>query len=94
MRTIVLDGGLMPTREAAHAYLAERLGLPKYYGNNLDALSDVLCAEIGLPTRLVVYQREALEESLGAYGAALLDVIRDADNENPYLQVVFDGEDG
>ena len=42
MKTIVLDGLYMNTRETTHTYLAWRLGLPSYYGRNLDALHDVL----------------------------------------------------
>ena len=40
MTTVVVDGGLMTSREAAHDLLAARLGLPEYYGRNLDALYD------------------------------------------------------
>jgi len=90
MRTIVLDGSLMATREEAHAYLSRRLGLPDYYGNNLDALYDILSADLMEPTRLVLYRREALVQSLGAYSAALLAALADAARENPHLQVVFD----
>lgn len=90
MRTIVIDGGLMPTREEAHAYLSRRLGLPDYYGNNLDALYDILSSDFAGPARLVVYRREALEQSLGAYSMALLAALLDAARENPHLQVVFD----
>ena len=39
---IVLDGRAMQTRESAYAYLRERLALPPYFGNNLDALYDAL----------------------------------------------------
>ena len=41
MTTVVVDGGLMTSREAAHDLLAARLGLPEYYGRNLDALYDL-----------------------------------------------------
>lgn len=90
MRTIVLDGSLMSTREEAHGYLSRRLDLPDYCGKNLDALYDVLSADLPEPTRLVIYRREALAQSLGGYGAALLDALADAARENPRLQVVFD----
>ena len=57
MTTVVVDGGLMTSREAAHDLLAARLGLPEYYGRNLDALYDAL-TERGEPTRLVLLHRE------------------------------------
>lgn len=90
MRTIVLDGGLMTSREAVHGYLARRLALPDYYGRNLDALYDILSAGLPEPTRLVVYRREALARSLGGYGEALLDALADAARENPLLELAFD----
>lgn len=90
MRTIVLDGGMMPTREEAHGYLARRLELPDYYGKNLDALYDLLSADLPEPTRLVIYRREVLARSLGGYGGALLDALVDAARENPSLEVAFD----
>ena len=42
MDTIIIDGAAMTTRDAAHSHLALRLGLPDYYGRNLDALYDCL----------------------------------------------------
>lgn len=92
MRTIVIDGGMMFTREAAHDYLSMRLGLPDYYGRNLDALFDAL-SERSDSTRLVIYRRWELEEALGAYGSSLLEAIQDAAKDSPFLQVLYDGED-
>ena len=50
MKTIVLDGGLMPTREEAYAYLTQQLELPDFCGKNLDALYDALTAETADPS--------------------------------------------
>ena len=38
----VLDAAKMQTKSAAHVHLKETLGLPEYYGGNLDALYDCL----------------------------------------------------
>lgn len=92
MKTIVIDGAMMFTREAAHDYLALRLGLPDYYGRNLDGLYDLLSARKE-PTRLVLYRRLELTETLGQYGEALLEAIFDAGRENPSLVVCCDGEE-
>lgn len=88
LETIILDGEQMLNRGAAHDHLAERLGLPGYYGRNLDALYDLL-TERGRPTRLVVLHREALLSWLGGYGAALCRTLEDADMANPSLEVLF-----
>ena len=93
MRMIVIDGGMMPSKEEAHAYLAQKLSLPEYYGKNLDALFDVLTAGLEMPACLIIYRAKLLEESLGRYGRALLDVMTDASRDNPYLRVIFDGDE-
>lgn len=92
MEDIVLDGQRMLSRRAAHDHLAQRLGLPEYYGRNLDALYDLLTERRG-PTRLVVRHREALLAWLGDYGAALCRTLEDADRANPGLEVLFPGEE-
>ena len=92
MKTIVIDGGCMPDREAVHDYLARRLTLPEYYGRNLDALYDLLCGR-GEPTRLVLYRQEEMLAALEQYGQNLLDTLRDAALENPALVLCCDGED-
>ena len=84
MRTIILDGLYMNTREATHDYLALRLQLPSYYGRNLDALHDVLTDPCE-PTNLVLYRESLMIASLGEYGETLLSVIRDAAAENANL---------
>lgn len=92
MKTVVIDGGMMFTREAAHDYLALRLDFPDYYGRNLDALYDLL-SEYARPLRLVIYRRWELDAALGAYGTALLETLTDATRGNPNLTLFFDGED-
>ena len=91
METILIDAAAMPDREAAHAYLAERLALPDYYGKNLDALYDLLC-ERSAPTRLVIRDRSAILGNLGPYGEALLRTLEDAAGENPTLFLEYQGE--
>lgn len=88
METVILDGERMLNRRAAHDHLAEQLGLPDYYGRNLDGLYDLLTERDG-PTRLVVRNRRTIESWLGAYGTALCQTLEDADRANPRLEVLF-----
>ena len=88
METITLDGGAVCSRESAYELLAAPLGLRDCWGRNLDALYDVL-TERGTPVRLVVLRRELLEERLGDYGRALLETLKDAERNNPALQVLY-----
>lgn len=87
MRIYDLDGERVAGGTALHAYLREALELPDYYGNNLDALFDCL-TELGEPTVLRLTRAGALED-LGSYGRALLDTLRDAEEENPNLRLVY-----
>lgn len=81
---IILNGGSMDSREALHAHLKERLGLPDYYGGNLDALNDCLGER---PKRELVVIENAVDflEGCGPYAAQALRVF--ADNG---MQVLLD----
>ncbi len=87
MKRIRLNGRCMGTQERAHRHLRQRLRLPAYYGNNLDALYDCL-TEIGTPTELLLVNARWMRARLGAYGGKLLAVIVAAAAENPRIAVV------
>ncbi len=73
---IVLDGARMDSRAGLHAELREKLSLPDYYGNNLDALNDCL-GELGERQLVVIESAGALLEADAAYAARLLRVFSD-----------------
>ena len=85
---IVLDEKRFRGRSRAHAYLKEKLNFPDYYGKNLDALYDCL-GEIMEETVIVVPRIIRNNEYLGDYGQTMLQVVRDAAEENPMLTVRF-----
>ena len=85
-KRLTLNAKKMTTRERAHAHMKERLRLPDWYGNNLDALNDCL-GEIGEPTRIIVRFTPALEETLGDYGVRIIRVLEQAAEENKNLTV-------
>ena len=66
---------------SAACLVQERLGLPHWYGRNLDALYDCLTDL----REVTVYLRnpEAMTGALGDYGDKVLRVFRDAAAENP-----------
>ncbi len=84
--TCVLNGKYLADKTAAHPYLARMLDLPDYYGGNLDALFDCL-TEMG-PRVILLLGADALEAG-GGYGARVLDTIRDAVRDNPYLRLEY-----
>ena len=71
-------------KEEAHKYLKEKLGLPDYYGMNLDALHDCL-TQLG-PTQIQFSEEDA--ELPSAYAEKILRVFKDAQEENPDLKVL------
>jgi ribonuclease inhibitor len=79
---IFLDGSLMTDKAAAHDRLACQLGLPAWYGRNLDALYDMLTGHIA-PCHLVLIHESRMLEQLGGYGERLMDTLRDAAEETP-----------
>lgn len=83
-----LDCRQMTDKQAAHAYLKKELSFPEYYGNNLDALFDVL-TDRAEPTELVLIHWRLLGSQMGSYGVSLLDTLREASEENPNLEVTL-----
>lgn len=87
MRKVLLDFKLTATPEQMQDYLAFKLEFPDYYGKNLDALYDSL-TEIGEDTCIGVFETEKDGEA-GRYLRMVKKVLRDAEEENPHLCVVF-----
>ena len=75
-----IDGKLMVTRKAAHEELKRAMGLPEWYGRNLDALYDLASTMKGEAT--LIDSRVPLKE-LGEYGERLIETLKDADRDNP-----------
>ena len=94
----ILDGKKMVSKEETHKYLKETFDFPEHYGNNLDALFDML-GDISEDTMILFDEDE--EGSCGEWvvdsaGAARSDemnrllknvrrVIEDAAEENSHL---------
>lgn len=86
MRTIRLDLRSVEDKEALHFLLKEKLGLPDYYGANLDALWDMLC-EIDEELCLEIETGTELPGETGLYMSKFLITMKQAEEENPNLHV-------
>lgn len=86
MKKIKLDPQKMTNKEDAHNYLANALHFPAYYGGNLDALHDVL-GDIEEETTIILPSELQDNDHLGSYGVSLVQVIKDAAEENDNLTV-------
>lgn len=73
---IILDGNKMGDRAEIHAQLKEKLHLPDYYGNNLDALNDCL-GERRERDLIVIDHASRYLSACGEYGLNVLRVFSD-----------------
>ena len=86
MKIVVLDGRKMTDREAAHTYLKRILGLPEYYGRNLDALFDCLCEMSG--TQIILTYVDEMKDNLRRYADNIINVFEAAEEKNPKISVI------
>jgi len=78
MKTIYIDFTDIGDYEDFYAQLKDKITLPEYFGDNLDALSDVITGELEMPlhiefVNLTVDQLEIFED--------LLTTLEDAEDE-------------
>ena len=83
IRRITLDAARMTARISLHTYLREKMELPGHYGENLDALYDVL-TDIMVETEIRLDHVEALQNT-EPFGLSVLRVFREAAQENGCL---------
>ena len=96
MKTIYIDFTDIGDYEDFYAQLKEKITLPDYFGDNLDALSDVITGELEMPlhiefVNMTVDQLEIFED--------LLTTLEDAEDQvedfsfSYYLEQYEDDED-
>ena len=85
MKTIELDFKELYTPRQIHEYIAEKLGFPDYYGNNLDALYDCL-TDISEETEITIVNYDILDYRENAIIKTFLDAVEENDSLNVLLQ--------
>ena len=88
MKKVLLDFRVTKTAEQVQDYLALEFDFPDYYGKNLDALYDML-TEPGEELCVGVFEPEDEDEHLRHYLRGVKQELRDAEEENPRLCVIF-----
>lgn len=81
-----LYGDEIYSREALHEIIQEELGLPDYYGGNLDGLWDILSVETE-EVSINIFDEELLLDHLGDYGESLLATLEDLEAENRNIKL-------
>lgn len=74
----ILDGNCFKSREETYQYISKELNFPDYFGNNLDALWDILSFERDLEIKII--NGRDIVRNLGEYGIKILDVFGDLQN--------------
>lgn len=86
MTEIILDGKEMINQARTHLYIRYKLNMPDHYGNNLDALWDVL-STYDKPIRLSIINKKDLIDCLGDYGNSIVKVFKDLEKENEKIEI-------
>jgi len=73
---IELDGNNINSEISFHANIAAALKFPSYYGKNLDALFDVLSADIERPLTLIWKNSDISRKKMGVEFARVVDLLR------------------
>ncbi len=84
MKNIILDGNKMTSIIQTHKYIKEQFNFPSYYGENLDALWDLL-STISSQTDIELINLNILNENLNEYAENLLDIFYEVSEENNKL---------
>ena len=82
---IFLDCNKMTSKPEAHKYIKEMLKFPGYYGENLDALWDLLSTKSKVIS-IFLLNEEKLYENLGDYGKQMAEVFKEASAINTNMQ--------
>ncbi|MCB2288517.1 barstar family protein [Clostridium sp. CS001] len=93
MKEIRLNGNKMLDKASTHDYLKQKLDLPDYYGENLDALWDLLVTDFS-PKKITIYRPAVIIENLGPYGEAIINLFQEVVKENEYIIVEIEGDKG
>ncbi len=78
MKEYILDGNMMKDKDMTHLYLAKELEFPDYYGENLDALYDLLTEMTDV--NITIKNAKQIVSNLSEYGEELIKTFINASN--------------
>lgn len=84
---ITIDGNQITSKVQFHKVLKEKLELPDYYGNNLDALLDCLTGWVDLPLLIEWNNYSQSKINLGEYATKALETFEIAQKKLNDFQI-------
>ena len=81
MGVVFLEGKELSSEAKTHEILKEKLELPAYYGENLNALWDCLTGLVSLPLKIVWADFDFSKQQLGDFADELLQLFLEAKDE-------------
>lgn len=88
MQTYTIDLDEVFNADELHRAIRKALPLPQHYGNNLDALYDVL-TEWTEPVSITFLNVDEAEVTMPKHMKALRRMCRDVQEENPNIEIIF-----
>lgn len=84
---LTIDGCKIENVNILHECISHQLNFPSYYGNNLDALWDILSVWSEI-LEIKLLNTEKLMEYLGEYALETIELLNELSNENK--NIVFE----
>ena len=81
MTIVLLDGEKIKSKDDVHKAFAQKLSFPEYYGNNLDALHDVL-TETDFELGIIVVNTTKLSNNLEKWLRKLITMFEETERES------------
>lgn len=89
VKYVFLDGAKLRSPAELHLAFAESLGLPDYYGRNMDALHDCL-TDVFEPVRVIAVNTPLLWEHLGRSANAFRRLMADLEEEKEDFRFIIE----
>jgi ribonuclease inhibitor len=90
IKRCVLNGLKIHSLDDLYAQLKKRLSLPAYFGRNLDALWDVLSADVEGPFKIVWKHGDASKKFMGRDFNRAVKLLRDLEKERHDFQLTVE----
>jgi len=89
LKRCTLDGRTLQSLDALYDRLARRLHFPAHFGRSLDALWDVLSADVAGPFEIVWTSADASKKSLGRNYTQIVKLLRKLEKERDDFRLVI-----